>query len=196
MCCFGVECFCRVGVPLQKTIIWQKTKQTKNNCSQFFFSFLLLFFFLLCFSAASIRLLCNYHYCHYYFHFSFFLSPPPLGPYRGVMRLRSAGFFFFYGVWGRAPASEVSAASWRCECIRVCLICGITAEGLCGGKRWRGGRYNPANIVFATSSPHPLYSPLTPCFEELFNSAYHYTRACRVILSNYMEGEKKQRPLC
>lgn len=182
MCCFGVECFCRLGVPLSKShnLAKNKTKQTPVNSSSPFCWFALPFQLLRlgCFAIIIIIII---------IFFSPFSSPPPVSSYREVMRLRSAGVF--YGVWGRAPASEVSAASWRCECIRVCLICGITAESLRGGKegrvgRRRGGRYKRADIVLATSSP-PF--PRRPRFEELLNSAYHYTKACCVILSNYMK---------
>lgn len=151
MCCFGVKCFCRLGVPLSKSnnLAKNKTKKTRVNSSSPFCWFAWPFQLLRlgCFAIIIIIIIIIF--------FSPFSSPPPLSSYRGVMRLRSAGVL--YGVWGHAPASVVSAASWRCECIRVCLICGITAEGLRGGKEGqlegRGGRYKRADIVLATSSP-------------------------------------------
>lgn len=97
---------------------------------------------------------------------SAFFIGTPFWLFQRSHEIEACRVFFFYGVWGHAPASEVSAASWRCECIRVCLICGITAEGLCRGKRWREGRYKPANIVFATSSPPTLHFPLTPALKN------------------------------
>lgn len=159
-----MECFCRVGVPLRKTIIWQKTKQKKKQQP----ILLLLFVALICLFSCLDPVVLQLSLLPLLFSFLLFFIPSHsrLLQRSHEIEVCRIFFFFFYGVWGRAPASKVSEASWRCECIRVCLISGITAEGLCGGKRLRGGRYKPANIVFATSPTPTHHSPLTPTLKN------------------------------